>query len=527
MINMDRMNNLLKMVSLNVKGLRGVNKRRAIVEWSKQKGDIIFFQETFSTIDIENPWDREWNGKCFFSHGSNHSRGVCILITEKLNLTVLRSEIDLEGRYILLEIEIQGKRLILCNVYFPTRDKQQEQLYFLNLVSGHLNDFNLNKAPIIAGGDFNMIRNFDLDISSKRSNRGHHFNLEFEEFLGKFDMSDIWRKRNSDKIQFTYRQSNPLIQSRLDYWITSNELDKKVVECDIMPSIAPDHSAIYLVLNVDNKVFQNRGPSYWKFNNSLCLDVEYVQHMKTEIISFIDQGKKEITDKRVLWDFVKIKIGEYTSKYSRVKAKERKDRLNQIQKEIQRLENLLISFQDNSILEDLKVKKGELKVLHNQKIEGLKVRSRAKWFEENEINESYFKQLLASNKKKTCIDKLKKENMEKEITDSKDILKEIKDFYHTLYLRDEREVKFDEFLCNTPLLKISEASRELCDEKITIGECMSVLNEMPLNKSPGNDGLSVEFYRTFWSVIGNVVIDSFNTSFEKGELSKGAFMLNF
>ena len=77
-------------------------------------------------------------------------------------------------------------------------------------------------------------------------------------------------------------------------------------------------------------------------------------------------------------------------------------------------------------------------MLHSQKIEGLKVRSRAKWFEENEINESYFKQLLASNKKKTCIDKLKKENMEKEITDSKDILKEIKDFYHTLYLRDER-----------------------------------------------------------------------------------------
>ena len=57
------MNNLLKMVSLNVKGLRGANKRRAIVEWSKQKGDIIFFQETFSTIDIENQWDREWNGK--------------------------------------------------------------------------------------------------------------------------------------------------------------------------------------------------------------------------------------------------------------------------------------------------------------------------------------------------------------------------------------------------------------------------------------------------------------------------------
>lgn len=35
-------NRLLNIVSLNVKGLRDVTKRNAIVEWSKQKGDIIF-----------------------------------------------------------------------------------------------------------------------------------------------------------------------------------------------------------------------------------------------------------------------------------------------------------------------------------------------------------------------------------------------------------------------------------------------------------------------------------------------------
>ena len=66
---------------------------------------------------------------------------------------------------------------------------------------------------------------------------------------------------------------------------------------------------------------------------------------------------------------------------------------------------------------------------------------------------------------------------------------------------------------------ISEDSKKSCDVKITSGECLSILNKMPLNKSPGNDGLTVEFYRIFWPDFGHLVLDSFNASFEKGELS--------
>jgi hypothetical protein len=39
-----------------------------------------------------------------------------------------------------------------------------------------------------------------------------------------------------------------------------------------------------------------------------------------------------------------------------------------------------------------------------------------------------------------------------------------------------------------------------------------------LNKSPGLDGLTNEFYKTFWPNIGNLLVDVFNESFEKNEL---------
>jgi hypothetical protein len=41
---------------------------------------------------------------------------------------------------------------------------------------------------------------------------------------------------------------------------------------------------------------------------------------------------------------------------------------------------------------------------------------------------------------------------------------------------------------------------------------------MKLNKTPGLDGLSVEFYKCFWNHINDMIIDSYNEAFEYGEL---------
>lgn len=70
-----------KLVSLNAWGIRSFEKRKALFIWlMKQQADFCFLQETYSTKEIENIWKKQWKGKMFFSHGSEHSRGVLILI---------------------------------------------------------------------------------------------------------------------------------------------------------------------------------------------------------------------------------------------------------------------------------------------------------------------------------------------------------------------------------------------------------------------------------------------------------------
>ena len=56
---------------------------------------------------------------------------------------------------------------------------------------------------------------------------------------------------------------------------------------------------------------------------------------------------------------------------------------------------------------------------------------------------------------------------------------------------------------------INENDKNLCEGKIKI-EKITKLKTMKLNKSPGLDGLPIEFYITFWNEIGDLLFNMSN-----------------
>ena len=67
--------------------------------------------------------------------------------------------------------------------------------------------------------------------------------------------------------------------------------------------------------------------------------------------------------------------------------------------------------------------------------------------------------------------------------------------------------------------KLPEEERLSCEGRVTIEECVKALNTFENGKTPGNDGIPIEFYKTFWSCVGELRIDVFNYSFDSGEMS--------
>ena len=97
----------LSIVSLNVKGLQNPNKRNTIFAYLKnQKAKIFCLQETFSKQEDEVAWSADWGGQIIFSHGTEHSRGVCILCNSTSNLQINTVKCDPSGRDIILKIKM-------------------------------------------------------------------------------------------------------------------------------------------------------------------------------------------------------------------------------------------------------------------------------------------------------------------------------------------------------------------------------------------------------------------------------------
>ena len=69
------------------------------------------------------------------------------------------------------------------------------------------------------------------------------------------------------------------------------------------------------------------------------------------------------------------------------------------------------------------------------------------------------------------------------------------------------------------LPRLTSDQRNICDDKLSVGECFNILKTFQKNKTPGNDGFTVEFYLAFWSKIGKHLIDCFNYAHDHGELS--------
>ena len=62
---------------------------------------------------------------------------------------------------------------------------------------------------------------------------------------------------------------------------------------------------------------------------------------------------------------------------------------------------------------------------------------------------------------------------------------------------------------------LSENSALKCEGLFTKQECFGAIQKMKRNKSPGLDGISVEFYEKFWSLIGDLLVSVFNDSYEQ------------
>ena len=220
------------------------------------------------------------------------------------------------------------------------------------------------------------------------------------------------------------------------------------------------------------------------------------------------------------WDWIKFNIRTSSIAYSKKLKKDRKKQEEELNSKYQ---FALKCFQENPNdatrlqLENLK---NELQILYDEKVEGIITRARVRWHEHGEKNSRYFLNLEKRNNIKKHIRKLYISGSIS--TNPLEIMDAQKRFYSKLYSRKPVDLNNEEtkaFLENLNIQRLSDELSASCEGNITLQECEGILSSFQTGKTPGNDGIPVEFYKIFWSLIGKLMTDSFNEAYLKKEMS--------
>ena len=366
-----------------MRGLSNFRKRRTIFLWCrKRKLDLVFLQETHSIAATENQGRNEWGAETISCHGSSNSRAVAILFKNGIDCAISHKIADPEGRYIILKACIQDKDFVLINVYAPNKDK--DQVNFCNNLLSILQNENLDSVDdIILGGDLNCPLDPLLDKKGGASTKRKSVISCVDDFKSKLDLIDIWRSKNPDAKSFTWSQKSPPVFCRLDYWLISNNLSDFVELTEIIPAVRTDHDAISLELGkLENEL---KGPGNWKMNCSLLDDEEYEEDIATLFPLWTADGQKELTDDRMIWDWIKYNIRAHAIQYSKRKAKEL-----ELQEKLSRAKSKLEKNPNDHDITYYNVLQGRLESFYEEKTKGVIIRARAKWHEHGEKSTKYF-----------------------------------------------------------------------------------------------------------------------------------------
>ena len=509
---------------MNCQGLGNFQKRRDVFNFIRDRNHSIYFlQDTHFDPKQERNLRAEWGYTCYFSSYNTQSRGVGILFKNNFEFKVKNVHKDEAGNFIMISIEHMKQDYLLVNIYGPNRDKPQFYAELEELIQ------NTEISNVIIGGDWNLVLDSHTDCFNYKHVNNPKAQERVEEMINTLELTDIWRMLNPELRRYTWRRPTPLQQSRLDFFLITDGVMNNVKGADIEFGYRTDHSMITLDLQFGT---ESKCRSFWKFNSSLLRDQQYVAEVNETIEKVTKQyaatpyNREHVSEvnseelnllisDRLFLDVLLMEIRGKTIAYATMKKKKTLELEKKLFDEISTLEK--VENKDLNNIKNLEEKKHQLKSIREKRMEGVLLRSKARWVADGEKITRYFCGLEKRNFVNKQIIKLVT-NDGISLYKTEDIREEVKDFYENLYKAKEVEIgEIEDLTTNIPKLP-TDKMNEL-EGEITIQEAGIALKQMKNGKSPGTDGFTSEFFKFFWKKIGSFIVRALNESFRDGELS--------
>ena len=284
--------------------------------------------------------------------------------------------------------------------------------------------------------------------------------------------------------------------------------------CEIICCPFSDHCGVLLSVDVPDVV--PPGPGLWKLNVSILEDAEYVK-LITDLWSSWRAAIPRFPSLAKWWEEGKRRVKGATIRYccNRSAARSKNRDL------LVRLADHLKAKIDAGSVSCLAPYHGvlsSLAKLDSDAAAGAQVRSRIRWVEEGESSTAYFFRLERKNQADRWISALR-ESDGTIVSSPVGLCSSFASFYKSLFSAEATDSSVQAALIANLPSALSPGQASQCEGHLSVSECFAALQGMARRKAPGLDGLPMEFYLKFWSVMGSDLVDVLNSCLDSGCLS--------
>ena len=256
----------------------------------------------------------------------------------------------------------------------------------------------------------------------------------------------------------------------------------------------------------------------WRLNNMLLNKQEITEEIKEEIKKYLETNDNENTTIQNLWDAAKAGLRRKFIAIQSYLKKQEKSQVNNLTLSPKELEKEERAKPKVSRRKEIIQIRAEINEIETKKTTA-KINKTKSWFFEkiNKIDKPLAR-LIKKKRERTQFNKIRNEKGEV-TTDTTEIQSILTDYYKQLYANKMDNLEeMDKFLERYNLPRLNQEETENMNRPITINEIETVIKNLPTNKTPGPDGFTSEFYRTFREELTPVLLKLFQKIAEEGTL---------
>ncbi|CAK8678480.1 unnamed protein product [Clavelina lepadiformis] len=371
------------------------------------------------------------------------------------------------------------------------------------------------KLPTVLAGDFNIVDDLTLDKHPLLRNR--YKKTELMKLCETYDLKDHFREIYGQKKIYTWQ--NGISKSRIDRFYLSKYLH--ATEISQQPSHLTDHEKITINLNVVAP--PPRGIGLWKNNTQTYADKEFLEVLECKWKQWCTLQEFLYKTPSDWWTDTKRRLKALIVEFTKGRHAERKMYEDYLVTNLKSAQSRLGDNPANQRkyveakreLRNYRKKRIYESILKNRESKE-KIGSREFFAHFNKkLSQTYIEEIYDKNGLPTSV--------------PGEMLRTTKNYYTKLYSSRKTDVEIQDLFISSNLRHISHESALKLHCEISNAEIQNVVKTLANGKSPGPDGLSGEFYKTCWNIIGDKMSEIFKHWFKEKkipkEIKKGAITL--